>query len=290
MRSHLVLLVAALAAAFLAADASAAKGGPSPGTLLGWDGVRAPDASVRYVALAGQGTTSLAAVRVRDGRVLRYVPLEGALGVPLVAFDGTTDGLSADGRTLVLSSLGSSLAPGATSRFTVLATRSLRVKRTITLAGLWSFDALSPDGSTIYAIQYLGTDDVVQYKVRAIDVARGRPLPGAIIDRREPDEDMQGSPTTRAFGPGRTWAYTLYGKPDGTAFVHALDTRRGEAVCIELPWQSVQDALWNVRMSVTGNGQTLTLRQPKHGRLAVVHLGSGNFRVQSFRRPVAPVS
>lgn len=288
MRSRLVLLVAMLAVAVVAADAYAAKGGPSPGAVIGWDGVRAPDAAVRYVALVARGTTSLAVVRVGDGRVLRYVPLKGEFGVPQVAFDGTTDGLSADKRTLVLSSLGTLVGANRTSRFAVLATKSLRVKRTIALPGLWSFDAVSPDGSTIYAIQYLGTGDVVDYKVRAIDVASGRPLPGAIIDRREPNEEMQGSPTTRAFGPGRAWAYTLYGKPDGTAFVHALDTRRGEAVCIDLPWSSVQNSLWSVRMSVTANGKALTLRQATQGRLAVVDLGS--FRVRAFRPPVAPVS
>jgi hypothetical protein len=285
MRSRSVFLVAALAAAALmAGDASANKGGPSPGALLGWDGVRAPEGGVRYVALlAARGSTLVAAVRVRDGRVLRWASLRGALGVPQVAFDGSTDGLTADGKKLVLSSLDTSVRPGLTSRFAVLSTRSLRVERVIALQGLWSFDAVSPDGSRIYAVHYLAAGAAPAYEVRAIDVATGRPLPGAIIDPREPDEEMLGSPATRAFGPGRAWAFTLYAKPNGTAFVHALDTRRGKAVCIDLPWTSAQNAVYAVRMAVTGGGRALTLRQPGVGRLAVVDLGS--FRVRSFRPP-----
>ncbi|HEY7381276.1 MAG TPA: hypothetical protein VH572_08710 [Gaiella sp.] len=286
MRSRTVFLIAALAAALAAGDASAGKGGPSPGVLLGWDGARAPGAAVRYVALFAPGNTVVAAVRVRDGRVLRHASLRGELGVPQVAFDGSTDGLTADGRTLVLASPTTSSGRGATSRFAVLSTRSLHVRQTIDLPGLWSFDAVSPDGSRIYAIEYLGGGDAPAYRVRAIDVASGRPLPGAVIDPREPEEvEMRGSPTTRAFGPGRAWAFTLYAKPNGTAFVHALDTRRGKAVCIDLPWTSLGNAIWAVRMSVTDGGRALTLRQRGGGRLASVDLGS--FRVRAFRAPTA---
>jgi hypothetical protein len=282
----MVLLLAALVAAVVAADAAAGKGGPSPGAVLGWDGVRAANAAERYVAIAGRGTTTVAVVRVNGGRVLRFRSLRGAFGVPQVAFDGTTDGLSADGRTLVLSSYGGAVGPGVTSRFAVLRTRNLDVQRTIVLPGLWSFDAVSPDGSTIYAIQYLGTGDTPAYKVRAIDVASGRPLPGAIIDEREPGEEMRGSPMSRATGPGGRWAYTLYGKPSGTAFIHALDTVRGNAVCIDLPWRQVQDAIWSVKMTVGADGRMLTLRQPDAGRLAVV--GLRNFVVRAYRRPITP--
>jgi hypothetical protein len=285
MRTLIALLAAALAAALLTADASAAKGGPSPGALLGWDGVRAHNGAVRYVALAGRTGTTLAVVRVRDGRVLSWADLEGRLGIPLVAFDGTTDGLSADGRTLVLSSYGTVAAPNVTSRFTVVRTPSLRVRKAIVLRGLWSFDAVSPDGSRIYAIQYLGTGEAPAYKVRAIDVASGRPLPRAIIDEREPGEDMQGSPVSRATGKGGRWAYTLYGKPNGTAFIHALDTVRGNAVCIDLPWRRVQDAIWGVKLTIRAGGRMLSLTQPVAGRLATV--GLKNFVVRAYRPPVA---
>ena len=58
--------------------------------------------AVRYVALPAAKTTAVAAVRTSDGRVLRYTTIRGAFGIPLVAFDGTAEGISRDGRTLVL--------------------------------------------------------------------------------------------------------------------------------------------------------------------------------------------
>ena len=76
-------------------------------------------------------------------------------------------------------------------------------------------------------------------------------------------------------------ALTLYGKPDGTAFVHALDTKHGTAACIDLPWQGVGDAVWKVRLSVAGG--VLQLNQPGLGRLATVDLST--LAVRSFRSP-----
>src|SRR5437764_1418047 len=58
---------------------------------------------------------------------------------------------------------------------------------------------------------------------------------------------------------GRRWAYTLYSRPGGYPFVHALDTLRGVAHCIGLPFQGNQDALWRLRMSVRDGGRTLAL-------------------------------
>lgn len=273
--------LAALAAAFTAA--AAAGGGRSPGVLSGWDGVRAAGGAVRYVALpGGAGTTVVATVRVRDGRIMRSAVLPGVLGVPQVAFDGTTDGLSADGRLLVLASPATQLDPGVTTRFAILRTRTLKVARTVTLPGMWALDALSPDGSTVYAIEYQSAVDPVRYRVRAIDVATGRARPGAIVDKREPGEQMAGMPVARAKGsPGM--ALTLYTKADGTAFVHALDTRHGTASCIDLPWRGVGDAIWRVRLGVGGG--VLNLSQRGLGRLATVDLST--LAVRSFRQPVS---
>ena len=284
MKKTLLAFVSVLAAAAAATGAAAADGGPSPGAMIGWDGVRGPDGALRYVALPAGKSTTVAAIRVRDGRVVRWSTISGGYGIPSVAYDGIGAGVSADGRTLVLASFNVHIAPGTTTRFAVLRTRSLRLRTTIVLPGLWSFDALSPDGATLFAIQYLAEAPVVRYRVRAINVATGRPLPGAIVDRREPDEQMQGSPVTRAYGPQGGWAYTLYAKPNGTAFVHALDTRRAQAICIELPWRGVQQAVWGVRMAASADGRRLVLRQPRIGVLATVDLR--NYVVNAARRPV----
>ena len=276
----LIGAAAALAAALLlVAPGTAGKGGPSPDPLLGWDGVVGPKGGIRYVALPGRDTTTVAGVRTGDGRVLRFATVSGSLGIPQVTWDGTTDGISANGQKLVLASI-TSRALGAKTTFVVLRANSLGVQRRIELTGHWVFDAISPDGSTIYAVQYA---DLSHYSVRAIDTVSGRVLAAPVVDKREPQEEMRGSPMTRAWGPGRAWAYTLYAKPDGTAFVHALDTKGRTALCLDLPWRGVGDGIGTVRLRVSADGRSLVLRQPAVGTLATIDLGS--LKVRSVHSP-----
>jgi hypothetical protein len=280
----------ALAALFIAlvavAHGAASKGGPTPDPLVGWDGVKASGGAVRYVALSGGShATTVAALRVRDGRVLRFAVVPGVLGIPQVAWDGTSDGISADGQRLVLTSISSQPIPARTT-FVVLRAGTLRTLRTIRLPGLWAFDAISPDGATIFALRYGSAADPAHYSVRAIDATTGRVLRGAIVDRREPDVEMRGSPVTRAWNADRVWAFTLYSKANGTAFVHGLDTTKRNAVCLDLPWRDVGNAIGQVKLRVSRDGRMLTLQQPGLGRLASIDLRS--LVVRSFRLPVAP--
>ena len=276
---------AVLVAAAATPYAFAGGGGPVPYPLLGWDGVTTTNGVARYVAIAGgSGRTSVAVIRVRDGRVLRYGVLPGQLGIPQVAWDGTSDGLSADGTTLVLASMPARTASAKTT-FAVLSAKRLRLQRLIRLPGFWAFDAISPDGRTIYALQYENGEAPVKYTVRAVDTATGQVRPGAIVDKREAGEGMLGSPITRAWSSDRDWAFTLYAKPDGTAFVHALRTSRRTAVCLDLPWRAVGAELGRVRLGVSADGRTLMLHQPGLGQLASVDLGS--LVVRSFRSPKA---
>jgi hypothetical protein len=261
----------------VAAGSGAADGGPFPGAVVGGDGVTAPNGLVRYVALPESASrTTVAAVSVKGGRVTLFTSVPGVLGVPQVAFDGSMGGVSADGRRLVLAStLG---AGGVQTTFAVL-TRTLRVVKTIRLRGVWSFDAISPDGATIYAIEYRMSANPPSYRVRAVDAVSGRVRAGAIVDKRAPGEVMRGSPVTRVEAAGS--AYTLYARPNGTVFVHALDTRHGAAACIDLPWDATTNGIWNVRLSVASG--ILRLRQRGVGTLASVELDG--LRVWSYRPP-----
>jgi hypothetical protein len=94
--------------------------------------------------------------------------------------------------------------------------------------------------------------------VRAYDLGALRMLPGRIVDPSEPDEDMSGFPMTRAMGLDGRWAYTLY---DGTEhpFIHALDTERREAVCIDMDM-----------LAGRSNGIADLKLRPSDGRLDVV--------------------
>lgn len=274
------LIALALVPLAVVSSTAAAGGGPSPGVIAGWDGAVDGSNAVRYVALPAAKTTTVAAVRTSDGRVLRYTTIRGAFGIPLVAFDGTTEGISRDGRTLVLADVG---VNQVRTRFAVLRTSPLRLKKAITLSGYWAYDALSPDGRTLYAIQYHGTGPNPRYDVRAVSLVTGKPVGGAIVDKREPDEEMNGAPWARARSANGAWAYTLYAKPNGTAFVHALDTARRRAFCVDLPWRSSTQAIVRVRLSLERGGRSLVLSQRAAGRLAAVDTRS--FEVRSFRKP-----
>src|SRR5262245_6216244 len=102
MLRRLVISLAAVVTMALAPPAGADGGGPSPGLMAGWNGVTSSRTPLRYVTLPTGNQTTLASVRKGDGRVIQWRPLTGYWGVPMVANDGTTGGLSRDGRLLVL--------------------------------------------------------------------------------------------------------------------------------------------------------------------------------------------
>ena len=76
----------------------------------------------------------------------------------------------------------------------------------------------------------------------------GRLLADAVVDPHEADEPMTGAPVTRLAGPEGRWQYTLY-QSEEHPFVHALDTARRTAVCIDL--HGVTD-LWNATLVLRG--------------------------------------
>jgi hypothetical protein len=273
MRTRLIALLALSLLA--AAPAASGDGGPSPGAVTGLDGVRSATSSTRYVALAAGPRTTVAAIDTTDGRVLRYASVGGTYGVPLVAYDGSSGALSGDETTLVLSWFPTPPGPAIVSRFALLSTKTLRLRRAVTLRGSFSYDAVSPDGSTLYLIQYTSSRDWTRYRVRAFDVKSNRLVRGAIVDKREPDEQMRGFPLTRATPRGGGWAYTLYGRDSVRAFVHALDTRRGTARCIDLPWQ-------------LGSGETTVSMTIAAGKLILNRAGTGRLYVDRRTFAVTP--
>jgi hypothetical protein len=253
-----VLALAVLvAAAVLVGTAGGA--GPSPGVIFGSPGVVSHDGKLRYVAMRAGKHTLVEAITTRGGVVRKTRFLRGSLGVPLVAYDGSTGGLSRDGRRLVVYSADGSGRPQ--TRFAVLDARTLRVRSRFTLNGIFGFDALSPNGTLMYLIQIKGTNGPVNYDVRALNVGTGRLYPGAIVDRREPDEKMTGIPMTRVGSDDASWAYTLYMRPNGgTSFVHALHTTAREAFCIDVALRVRGEELGRVRMRLRQGSLTLRLR------------------------------
>jgi hypothetical protein len=253
-------LAVALGLVLLAPAAAAADGVPVTG-VYGQDGVLSADGAYRYVTFPSGRSTVLARLRVDGGGVARYRTLPERLTVPAVAFDGSTSGLSADGRTLVLIRPRVGLTQKNT-RLAVVDPRRLVVRKLIPLRGDFSFDALSADGATAYLIQYLALTrrnfDPSNYRVRALDLTTGRLLPKPIVDPREPDEKMGGLPVTRVMSRDSRWAYTLYSGSEHP-FIHALDTTGRSARCIDLDELTARDDLFALRIRFGLDGRGLEI-------------------------------
>jgi hypothetical protein len=257
MRRFFVL---ALAISAVSAGGAHANGSPySPGLVYGWSGVGAQGSGVRFVAFGMPKSTIVAAVRARDGHVLRSKVMRGFYGVPLVTYDGSSGGLSGDGTSLALASYGPYPGQAGKTRFVLLSTRTLGVLRQVVLPGSWSYDAISPDGSMLYLVEHIAAGPKPRYRVRSYDLNARRLIPGAIVDRLENESVMDGQPVTRATSSDGRWAYTLYAREKHEPFVHALDTVRREAFCIDLPLRLGQTKQMELRLRLAAGRSTLSV-------------------------------
>ncbi len=247
MARRLAVLLAVIAA--LAAVPLAFAAYPTPYAVQGGSGVVAGDGSLRFVAAKAGGNTLVSAVNMSDGSIVRSHKVNGAFGIPVLTQNGLAGGLFHDGSALVLQSLGLE----KTTHFAIVSTGDLAVRNAITLKGTFGYDALSPDGSKLYLIQRMSTDDLQHYVVRAYDLSTNTLLPGRIADKTQKGWVMQGWSVARAESPDGRWAYTLYTNPGGYPFIHALDTVRGVAHCIGLPWMTEQSPVWTFSLALNGD-------------------------------------
>jgi hypothetical protein len=262
-----MLLIALVTVAILALVPASAAADGLPAVGVDARPLSVPGGQLEYTTeRAGRSTRLIESARY--GGPLRARRLPGDYSIPAVAYDGSPSGLSADGRTLVLINPRTRI-PRRQTTFVVVDAKRLRVRREIRLRGDFSFDAISPDGRLMYLIHYVNPRDVTKYAVRAYDMRAARLFPQPVVDPSEPDEDMSGIPVTRV-EDGR-WAYTLY---DGGKhpFVHALDTERRTAVCIDIDgvtkvWGASLD-LRADRLDVVGpGGRTLARIDPRSHEL-----------------------
>jgi len=244
--------------ALAAAPEAAASGGP---LFVAQGGAGIVQGSTRFIPV-GENTandTTLEAISTKDGTLLGQLELVGQWGVP--STPAGAEGISRDGKTLVLESITNGQT--SPSLFMLVAPKTMRIRREITLKGFFSFDALSPDAAKLYLIEYTqaGSGDLSHYIVRAYDLRTNRLLPGRIADRTQKSWVMEGYPVTRTRSTDGRWVYTLYTNPAGYPFIHALDTVRGVAHCVGLPMAN-QNGIYNIVLAL-------------HGRTLSVHWKSG---------------
>jgi hypothetical protein len=254
------VLALALLTTFVFIPASArADGLPVIDENLAWYGASTPPVNeIRYMTFpAGKGTV-LAQMDTTSGQVLNSRMLPTRWSVPLVAYDLSTSGLSADGTTLVLIEPRRAF-PRKDTTFTVIGPRSLRTRNTFTLQGDFSFDALSPNGRWLYLVEYVAARDPFRYLVRLYDLERHRLRREPIIDPREVGDVMRGMPLSRGYSPDGRFAYTLYDGAGEHPFIHALDTVERSARCIDLHSLMGFQRLGELKLDVSPDGGTIAV-------------------------------
>jgi hypothetical protein len=250
------VLLASVAVSLFLAPVGLADGLPVLGVDVGSSGVTVPASPDRFVTVSPGRTTFVERIARNGGRIIALARVPGNFTIPAVAYDSSASGLSADGNTLVL--IEPRLAfPRRVTRFALLDAHTLHLKRTITLRGDFSFDAVSPHGKTMFLVSYTSTYDPTRYTVRAYDLERGALLPQDIRDPAERSDKMRGAPITRMMSADGRWAYTLYDGAGGTPFVHALDTVALRAHCIDLPMLARRSDVWSLRFTRGQHGQLL---------------------------------
>jgi hypothetical protein len=277
MKRGLTMAVLALACA-AAASASALGAGPDPGVAQSGSGLKL--GKVLYVAVREGGQTIVQRIDRSSGRVLRQVTVPGSFGFPRVAYDNTIEGLTADGRTIVLGQV-RNVQFRKSSSFAVIDVATLKLRKVVKLRGDFSFDALSPTGKSLYMIEHVSVQDALRYRVRAYDLSAGRLLEKMVTDKRRWQSVMQGVPLARAHSVNDRWAFTLYGG-GSSLFVHSLDTQKAYAVCIDLPQRFARLDLGGLRMQMQGEGR-LVIRYGGAGKKLAV-LDTNKFRVLSAVR------
>lgn len=248
---------------FLLLPAAAAQAGGLPPTSLdaGPEGVLDHTGDHRFTATPLATKTVLTKSETRGGRVLRASVLHGRWGVPVVANDSTSGGLSAHGRTLVLTRIASGY-PRTKTSFAVIDTTRMAIRDSVELDGEWHFDAASPNGRRLHLIEHRDRLDPAQTALRAYDLERDRLL--ATAGR------IRGLPITRTTGPEGRWAYTLYA--GRRLFIHVLDTATSSSHRLDLPDKVMSHRrLWALRLAVRRN------------RVAVVH--GDHIVASAARRP-----
>ena len=88
---------------------------------------------------------------------------------------------------------------------------------------------------------------------------------------------MGGIPVARASSPDGRWAYTLYARRGGRPFVHALDTAKREAFCIDLPLRLGYNRQTALRLELSA-ARALSVRLFNGRQLATVDTSTWEVR------------
>lgn len=213
-----------------------------------------PDGKTLYQLREAPRHTTIRAVDLVTGEVLRTTRLDEHYYVPENLASPAPLAFSADGSTFLLgravpdTELREWSESGQyRSRFAVVDTSFTEPPHLVDLPGTFWFDALSVDGRWLYLIEVqdeqplsYSPEKAPRYQVRAYDVAKGLLMPEPVVDKTEV-EQMTGYRRAAAYSKDNEWLYSLYTRPGAEPFIHALKLADRAALCIDLPFEAAED-------------------------------------------------
>jgi hypothetical protein len=213
-----------------------------------------------YTANAG----TLLDIDPETGSTLARVSLPADFLLPPATNSGLPGGLSQNGAWLVLQRF-----DGSVSQFLVVDTTYTQASRTISLAGHFTFDAISNDGDRVYLIQDIGRGD---YHVRVYEMSSGALNPNFVVDKEEGGDAMSGLKLSGVASHDGSWLFSVYARPGAGAFIHALNLDSTFALCLELPGTGRESLAWSLALSP--DGAKLYASNPVMGMVTVITTGN----------------
>jgi hypothetical protein len=185
------------------------------------------------------------------GSLQRSLPLPAAYRLPIVTAAGMPGGLSQNGRWLVLQQHDANA-----SHFAVVETTSFgSPPRQFNLPGDFQFDAISNDGGRVYLIQNAGNG---HYFVRLYTVGDGL-SPDVVVDKSDGNAAMSGVRLMGVPAPGGDWLYSVYARPNESAFIHELNLSAPFALCVDLsgPGYAANPSAMRWSLALSADGRRL---------------------------------
>ena len=232
-------------------------------------GLRSADRRTFLAVRATAGSTALMRHVLPSGRVASHGSLPGRYGLAAV---------SGDGKRAVL--VDARPTPGRT-RFTIVGTSRWTVFRRLELRGSYGVEALSPDGRRLFLIRY-GNGG---YNLRLYDLRTNRLAFTPLVEGAAGFKKMIGAAWTSVTTRDGGWLLTLYIKPNGGGFIHALDLRRAFGHCLDLPSGFVDArSIRTASLALSPDERRLYVAGPLVGQLLVVDLAGPRIaRIVRFR-------
>lgn len=232
-------------------------------------GTPAADWSRYYTVTGLTGSSLLSALDPATGRAIAQTTVLKGYRLPSLNPLGPTAGLSPNGQWLALTSQGRDAGASLFSNFLVGPSSLTQPFSQVRVDGDFAFDALSNDGRSLYLIQNMREPN--HYQVRLYDVANHSLSAQVVVDKREPDEPMNGVRGNSVADPVGNRVFTVYARENGP-FIHVLPLGQPFAFCVDLPKDAPNDLeqqfFWS--LVITPDGSTVYGVNGSLGRVVVM--------------------